>query len=242
MIITIDGPAGAGKSSAARSLAERLRFEFLDTGAMYRAVALAALRQRLDWNDAAGLAALARRLSIEVHDRKTLLDGQDVSRDIRAHAVTSVTHYAADNPAVREHLVALQRRAAAGRDIVTEGRDQGTVAFPHAECKFFLTATPSERARRRQGDLAARGEELSLLEVLADQNERDERDAVRQVGPLVAAVDAVVVVTDGMSADEVTDHLEALVRQRMAQGAGGSRGAGGESRRSQEDTSNTPNA
>ncbi len=214
MIVTIDGPAGAGKSSAARALAKRLQFAFLDTGAMYRAVALAALRRGLDWNDAAALADLAQQLNIEVRQYHTYLDGQDVSDDIRSHEVTSVTHYAANNPAVREHLVALQRQAAHQLDIVTEGRDQGTVVFPHAECKIFLVASAEERARRRVRDLEARGEKLSLEEVLADQNRRDARDAERDVGPLVAADDATIVDSDGMSHDEVVDYLEELVRAR----------------------------
>ncbi|HEY2838915.1 MAG TPA: (d)CMP kinase, partial [Pirellulales bacterium] len=141
MIVTIDGPAGAGKSSVARMLADRLDFKFLDTGAMYRAVAWAAQRRKLDWDDPEALAKLARGLNIEVHGSQTVVDGQDVSDAIRTVAVTSNTHYAANNPAVRAHLVELQRRVADSQDIITEGRDQGTVAFPDAGCKFFLTAT-----------------------------------------------------------------------------------------------------
>ncbi len=219
MIVTIDGPAGAGKSSVSRTLALRLGFAFLDTGAMYRAVALAALRQNLGWEDPAALAALARRLSIEVRGDRTYLDGEDVSGEIRSHAVTSATHYAASNGAVRTHLVELQRQLAGRLDIVTEGRDQGTVVFPQAECKIFLDASPQERARRRQADLATRGEKLSLEEVLADQNRRDESDATREVGPLVAAADAVHVNTDGLSPEEVVDRLEALVRAKMPEAA-----------------------
>lgn len=217
MIVTIDGPAGAGKSSVARALARRLGFAFLDTGAMYRTVALAALRQNLGWDNPAALAALARRSNIEVREDGTFLDGQDVSQEIRSHEVTSATHYAANNPAVRAHLVELQRQAAGRLDIVTEGRDQGTVVFPQAECKIFLDASPEERARRRQADLAARGEKLSLEEVLADQNRRDESDAAREVGPLLAAEDAVHVSSDGLSPDEVVERLEALVRARIPQ-------------------------
>ncbi|HVU88395.1 MAG TPA: (d)CMP kinase [Pirellulales bacterium] len=219
MIVTIDGPAGAGKSSVSRMLAQRLGFAFLDTGAMYRAVALAALRQNLGWNDPTALAALARRLNIEIRDDRTYLEGEDVSSEIRSHEVTSATHYAANNVAVRAHLVQLQRQVAGRLDIVTEGRDQGTVVFPHAECKIFLDASPHERARRRQADLAARGEKLSLDEVLADQNRRDESDAAREVGPLVAAADAVHVNTDGLAPEEVVDRLEALVRARMPEAA-----------------------
>lgn len=215
MIVVIDGPAGAGKSSAARALAARLGFRFLDTGAMYRAVALAAVRQNLDWENPQALVELARRLQIELAQDRVLVDGEDVTRAIRAAAITSVTHYAADNPGVREHLVRLQRDAAGGHNVVTEGRDQGTVVFPHAECKFFLTASPAERARRRMVDLAARGEHLPYEDVLEAQNVRDQRDRSRAVGPLVAAADAIELVTDGLEPEEVVQRLEAIVRQRM---------------------------
>lgn len=216
MIVAIDGPAGAGKSSAARALAHRLGFRFLDTGAMYRAVALAALRRKVDWNDDAALLRLARQSAITLEGDRVLLDGEDVTHEIRTLAVTSVTHYPANNPRVRSHLVELQRQIALGHDVVTEGRDQGTVVFPRAECKIFLTASPAERARRRQLDLQAHGEQVSHAEVLADQNERDCRDAARDVGPLKPAADAVEVNTDGLSPSEVVDHLETLVRTRMA--------------------------
>ncbi|HEV3342244.1 MAG TPA: (d)CMP kinase [Pirellulales bacterium] len=216
MIVAIDGPAGAGKSSAARALARRLGFRFLDTGAMYRAVALAALRRKTDVNDERALAELARQISVELDGERVRLDGEDVTHEIRNLAVTSVTHYPANNPRVREHLVELQQQIAAGQDMVTEGRDQGTVVFPRAECKVFLTASPLERARRRHLDLQEHGEHITLEEVLADQNERDRRDASRDVGPLKPAEDAVELNTDGLSAAEVVDKLEALVRARMA--------------------------
>ena len=216
MIVCIDGPAGAGKSSAARALARRLGFRFLDTGAMYRAVAHAALRRGLAWSEPESLARLARQLKIEVSDNHVLVDGEDVTREIRTLAVTTVTHYAANNPAVREHLVELQRRAAAGDRVVTEGRDQGTVVFPHAECKIFLTASPAERARRRLLDLQGRGEKTTYDEVLTEQTQRDQRDANREIGPLRPAPDAIEVITDGLRPDEVVDRLESLVRTRMA--------------------------
>lgn len=215
MIVAIDGPAGAGKSSAARALARRLGFRFLDTGAMYRAVALAGLRHEIDWQDALALAKLARQVEIQLPGERVLLNGIDVTHEIRTLAVTSVTHYPANNPAVREHLVALQRQLAADRQVVTEGRDQGTIVFPHAECKIFLTASPAERARRRLRDLKEHGETVTYEVVLSDQNERDRRDASRAVGPLKPADDAIEFNTDGLSPDEVVDRLEALVRARM---------------------------
>jgi cytidylate kinase len=215
MIVTLDGPAGAGKSSASRALARRLGFHFLDTGAMYRAVALAGLRRGVDWSDEAALVALVRQLDIQVSDDRVFLDGEDVTTAIRTSQVTALTRHTADSPGVRSHLVALQRRAVEGGNFVTEGRDQGTVAFPMAECKIFLTASPLERAKRRQRDLLARGENVPIEEVLAQQNQRDEGDARRPVGPLVAAPDATHVNTDGQTSEEVVQRLEALVRARV---------------------------
>ncbi len=217
MLVVIDGPAGAGKSSAARALAKRLGFRFLDTGAMYRAVALAAERAGHDWEQPQLLTALARRLKIELVGDRVLLGGEDVTRTIRSAEITSLTHYAADNPGVREHLVELQRTAAGESNVVTEGRDQGTVVFPHAECKFFLTASPAERARRRMVDLHARGESLDFDTVLEAQNLRDLRDRTRAVGPLLMAPDAVEILTDGLDPSEVVDRLEAIVREKMRQ-------------------------
>ena len=155
MIVTIDGPAGAGKSTVARALARRLGYCYLDTGAMYRAVALAGLQAGVDWNRPEQLAELAPTLDLRVSGARIYLRGEDVTDAVRTQEVTSVTRYAANHPQVRAHLVLLQRAVAAGRNIVTEGRDQGTVVFPQAECKIFLTAGAEERARRRQRDLHA---------------------------------------------------------------------------------------
>jgi CMP/dCMP kinase len=213
MIITIDGPAGAGKSSVAQALARRLGFAFLDTGAMYRAVALAGKRKGLDWDQPGDLADLARRIDLNLEDDRIYLDGEDVSEEIRTSAVTAVTRYAADNPLVRSHLVGLQRAAATGKSIVTEGRDQGTLAFPNAECKIFLTASPQERAQRRLRDLTAKGEPVTIEQVLAAQARRDKEDSTRAVGPLAPADDAIEVSTDGLTLDQVVDKLEKIVRK-----------------------------
>lgn len=215
MIITVDGPAGAGKSSVARALARRLGFRFLDTGAMYRAVALAAMQRRIAWQDAAAIGDLARHVGIEVSEEAVLLDGQDVTESIRTTAITAVVHHVADNAQVREHMVQLQRSVTEKGDYVTEGRDQGTVVFPDAQCKIFLTASAEERARRRMLDIQARGESVTLHEVLAQQNERDDRDRRREVGRLLRADDAVEVCTDGMTREEVVDRLERIARQAL---------------------------
>ncbi len=214
MIVTIDGPAGAGKSSVARALARRLGFRFLDTGAMYRAVALAGLRERVDWDRPEQLARLVSQLEIQMDGERILLQGEDVSEAVRSLEVTAATRHAADNPDVRDRLVELQRAVAEQHDIVTEGRDQGTVAFPHAECKIYLTASPKLRAQRRLGDLQAQGESATLEEILAAQEKRDREDATRPVGALVAAQDAVEVCTDGMTLEQVVDYLATLVQRR----------------------------
>ena len=216
MIVTIDGPAGAGKSSVAHRLAQCLGFRFLDTGAMYRAVAWAALRQGLASDDADGWAALARRGDLRVEDQQVWLDGEEISDAIRARHVTAHVRYAADNPRVREHLVQRQRAIGRTGDIVTEGRDQGSLVFPHAECKIFLTASPEERARRRVEDLRQRGEIADFEQVLAEQLARDQRDACRPVGPLVKAADASEFVTDGLSLNEVVRQLADLVNARRS--------------------------
>ncbi len=215
MIVTIDGPAGAGKSSAARGLARRLGFRFLDTGAMYRAVTLAARERGLDMTAPEQLNRLVQTIRVELCGDRVLLEGRDVTDAIRTFNIASSTHYAADNPAVRTQLVIWQREAAAQGDVVTEGRDQGTVVFPNAECKIFLTADERERAKRRHRDLLTRGEDIPFDEVLANQQLRDERDASRTVGALKRADDAVEVCTDGLTQEEVIAELERIVRSRQ---------------------------
>jgi cytidylate kinase len=215
VVITIDGPAGAGKSTVARGLADRLGYGFLDTGAMYRAVALAAMQRGIDLADDSALAAVAQDAAIELRGDRVLLDGQDVTAEIRSPEVTANTRHAADNPRVRALLVDRQRQIVAGGRWVSEGRDQGTVAFPQAACKFFVTASPLERARRRQAELSERGQDVSLDVLLAQQSHRDEQDAARPVGALVAAADATHVVTDSLSVEQVIDALEATARRRL---------------------------
>ncbi len=218
MIITIDGPAGTGKSTVARELARRLGFCYLDTGAMYRAVGLACLQHRIDPQEPHASADLAARLEIVVDGRRTWLNGVDVTDDIRSPEATAAASVVAQNPAVRAHLVALQRRMAARGDYVCEGRDQGTVVFPHAEVKFYLTADPEIRAERRRLELAARGEAVPLETLLVQQEERDRRDQERAVAPLRPADDAIHIDTSRLTTDEVLAEMERHIRSRRQAG------------------------
>lgn len=208
MIVTIDGPAGAGKSSIARELARRLGFEFLDTGAMYRAVALASLQSDVDLEAPQAIAEIACNITLEFRDDQLFLDGKDVTKAIRTPRVTENVKIAAGNAQVREILVEQQRKVGQScANLVTEGRDQGTVVFPGAECKIFLTASAEERARRRYRQLIANGEKITFAEVLDSQNQRDAADTERDVGPMAKATDAIEVLTDEMTLEEVVTHL-----------------------------------
>ena len=216
MIITIDGPAGAGKSSAARALAKRLGFEFLDTGAMYRSVALAALRAHVDLSDPAATAAFLANIHFDMAPGHIMLNGEDVTALIRTPEVTAATGAAADNPLVRRRLAELQREIAAARKMVCEGRDQGTVVFPDAICKFFLVADPEERARRRQRELEARGDKVDFAALLATLVERDRRDADRDIAPMRPAADAVLLDSTRLTLEEIVSHMEAECRSRFS--------------------------
>lgn len=216
MIVTIDGPAGAGKSTLARQLAAELGYFFLDTGAMYRAIALKATRLGIDWEAPQDLAEMATQTLITFEGNRVLLDGEDVTTAIRTPPVTAVTRHAANNVHVREHLVSLQRQFAEGRNLVTEGRDQGSLVFPDADCKIFLNASPEERARRRARDLQERGEAIDLEEVLAQQTRRDLEDQQREYGGLRQGEDAVTLLTDGLSPQQVLARMLEIVRSRPA--------------------------
>ncbi len=214
MIVTIDGPAGAGKSSIARQVAQSLGFDFLDTGALYRAVTLAAIRADADWSRADELIEICNRSEIEFRDDRIYLGGEDVSGLVRMPSVTAVIRYVADQPEIRRALTEKQRDYAIGRDVVTEGRDQGSDVFPQAECKIFLTASPEERAKRRQQQLVASGRHLPLEDILAQQNQRDLEDRMRPIGRLRPAVDAVLVQSDGLSTEEVLQTVLSIIQSR----------------------------
>jgi cytidylate kinase len=209
MVIAIDGPAGAGKSSVARSVAAALGLTYLDSGAMYRCVALAALRGGEDLDDGEAMGRLARSLRIELAGERVALDGTDVSAAIRAAETTEAASRVSVHPAVREAMVARQREMIAAGRYVAEGRDIGTVVSPDSPLKVFLTATPEERARRRAAQTGEPEEE-----VLAAQRERDERDQTREHSALQAAHDAVEIDTTGLSLEEVVERVVALARKR----------------------------
>jgi len=212
MIITIDGPAGSGKSTAARELAKALGIAYLDTGATYRAVTLAALRLHMDMTNEQALADLAARIDLKLTPAPTgvhvLLDGQDVSRDIRSAEVSDRSYYVARSGVVRAVLVELQRRlGAALGSFVTEGRDQGSVVFPHADVKFYVDASPEVRARRRMEELQAAGEHAVYEDVLAAIIQRDGRDRNRAVAPLIKPAGAIEINTSDTTIGQVTTQM-----------------------------------
>ncbi len=220
MIITIDGPAGSGKSTAARNLAARLNFDFLDTGATYRAATLKALRElgHLESADEQQLARIAREAKIEMrtqdHNLRVFLEGEDVSEQIRTSAVTQNVYHLAQCPAVREVLVQLQRQIGAEmEDFVTEGRDQGTVVFPQAQKKIYLDARAEVRAGRRLEELQASGEEADYDSVLQAIRARDQRDLNRAVGPLARPADAYVLDTSEMDPEQVIQAMLKIVQE-----------------------------
>lgn len=219
LIITIDGPAGVGKSTVARALARRLDAVFLDTGAMYRTVTLAAVERSIDPADTPAVQKLFNLCRFEFRPEadtmRVFIDGVEKTALIRDPKITAQVRHIASAAALREKLVDMQRQFASQcRRLVTEGRDQGTVAFPNATVKFFLKADPTERAKRRHKELLAAGKDITLEQILSDQQARDASDENREVGPLKPADDSVIVDTTMLNAEQVIDALEAIVRQK----------------------------
>lgn len=216
MIIAIDGPAGAGKSTVTRLLAQRLGFQFLDTGAMYRAVTFVALRDDVGLDDEDALGKIAQNIELRFEGDNVFVDGEDVTLAIRKPEVTRKIKAIADAVEVRRHLVALQQKIAATGDFISEGRDQGTVAFPDAICKIYLTASTRFRAIRRALQLEEQGVKAGLEEVIAEINSRDYNDENRKVGRLLKADDAIEVNTDNKTISDVVDELEQIAKEKIA--------------------------
>jgi cytidylate kinase len=221
LIITIDGPAASGKSTVARLLARKLGASFLDTGAMYRAVTLAAMRAGVDLNDEQKLLDITQacefQFSVKAGKMTVRIDNTDVTEQIRSPEVTANARYIAAAPGVRKKLVQMQRQFAADRHkIVTEGRDQGTVAFGDADIKFYLTADSAERARRRQAELQDKGSAGSIEQIQKAIEERDKSDESRTVGPLKPAEDAIIVDTTNLSIEQVVEKLADYIKKKCS--------------------------
>lgn len=218
LIIAIDGPSGVGKSTLSRRLAHRLGYVNIDTGAMYRSVALAALRAGIAMNDAVGLEKLCADLEIGFArrdgDERVLLNGEDVSEAIRTPEVSLLSSQVSAVPAVRQAMLRQQRRMGEGGGVVLEGRDIGTVVFPAAEVKFFLAATAQERGRRRYLELKAKGLEVDFEQTVAEVEARDAADSNRRHAPLRQAEDAVLIDTTQLDIDQVLDRMLAVIAER----------------------------
>lgn len=216
LVIAIDGPSGAGKSTIGRALAEALSYLYLDTGAMYRAVAVRALERNTPLDDPEALARTARSAVISFDETgRVLLDGRDVTDEIRTREATRVASAVAKTGAVRRELVRRQQEIGREGGVVLDGRDIGSVVFPNADVKFYLDAAPEKRAKRRFDE--SRGQEASFEAILEDIRARDHQDMTREDSPLVRTEDAIYVDTTEMTPEEVTDHLLAVVQSRIGQ-------------------------
>jgi cytidylate kinase len=219
-IVAIDGPAGSGKSTVAKIVAERLGYTYIDTGAMYRAVAVKSIEAGIPIEDSDRIVELAGRLDIRFAQvegtRRIIVEGEDLSEAIRTPEATRLSSPVSAIPGVRHRLVDIQRAMGEGGGVVMEGRDIGTCVFPNAEVKVFLTATPEERARRRLKDLERAGVQSNVEQVARDIQERDERDSSRAMAPLKQAEDAELVLTDGMTIDQVVDAIIAIHNRRTS--------------------------
>jgi cytidylate kinase len=218
LVVAIDGPAGAGKSTTARMLAERLGYDLLDTGAIYRVMALLSRRAGVAWDDGPGVAAFAKDLDLKFRleggVNHVLVGGADVTKDIRTPEISDGASRVSALPAVRAALLGIQRRLGAQGGVVVEGRDIGTVVFPDAGAKFFLTANTDERARRRVAELQAAGRPADFETTRAEMMARDQRDSTRDVAPLKQADDAIAVDSSALTPDQVVAKMAATVEER----------------------------
>jgi len=218
IVVAIDGPAGAGKSTVSKRLAAELGYRLLDTGALYRAVAFVARKRRVDWDDEAGLAEIALHLDVtfrmENGVNHVVVEGRDVSGEIRTPEISSGASQVSALPGVRAALLDLQRQLGARGGVIAEGRDIGTVVFPDAPAKFFLTASEEARAARRHKELVESGAAADLAATRREMAERDARDSGRKVAPLTKAEDAVAVDSSGLGIDQVVALMKRVIRDR----------------------------
>ena len=217
LVVAIDGPSGAGKSTAGRALAARLGYIYVDTGAMYRALTLKALRAGLLPDVEGPLVELAKGTRIELEDRggRVRLDGKDVTAEIRSREVTTASSRVSAHPGVRRDMVERQRRLGAGGGVVLDGRDIGTAVFPDAEAKFYLDADPRKRARRRQAELSASGSDVDIEDLEREIRSRDAADSTRADSPLIRAKDATLVDTTELTPAEVVERMVTVVAARQ---------------------------
>jgi cytidylate kinase len=213
-VVAIDGPAGAGKTTVATALAQRLGLPHVDTGAMYRAITLKALRTGTPTDDGASLERLCKSTEIALSGGRVLVDGEDVTTEIRSAAVTAAVSSVSSFPGLRRWMVVHQRRLVAEEGAVMEGRDIGSVVLPDADLKVYLTASPEERAERRAAELQAAGGRRTAEEILTEILARDRRDSVRDASPLSVAPDAVVIDSTDRSVDEVVDCILGMLEER----------------------------
>lgn len=206
-VIAIDGPAGAGKSTIAKKLAECIGYTYIDSGAMYRAVTLKVLRENIPMSDKDGIIRLTGKTDIDFRDNSIYIDGKASDKEIREEAVNKNVSFVAAIPEVRRLMVELQRKISKNRNVVMDGRDVGTVIFPDAGCKFFITASVGERAERRYKELKLKGYEAELQDIKQQIEKRDHIDTTREDSPLIAAVDAIIIDTTGKSIDEVLEEV-----------------------------------
>ena len=219
LIIAIDGPAGSGKSSTAKTLAKRIKTPYIDTGAMYRALTLKAMNERISFDNKKALVALLKKAKIKLtgkdpFSQKVWLDGKDITHDIRLPELTKNVFYVAQEPEIRREMVKKQRQMGQKEGAVMEGRDIGTKVFPRADYKFYFEASDEIRANRRCRELIASGQKTTLKQVLVDQKKRDATDYNRKEGPLKVAKDAIVIDTSELTIDETIDKILTLMRSR----------------------------
>jgi cytidylate kinase len=213
--ITIDGPAGSGKSTVAREIARRLGYMFLDTGAIYRAAAVIVEKSGCDIHDDKECASVLAKADIRIASEKIFADGRDVTDEIRSHHISELSSAIAAHPSVREKLLGIQRAFKGNTSLVAEGRDTGTAVFPDADIKFFLDATPEERARRRHSESVSKGSDTPVEQVLLDLKSRDKRDSTRTASPLTIPEDSFVVDTTHLNFEEVVEKILLIINKKL---------------------------